>query len=98
MRDGGNMMVYRAFVPAVVLAASLHVAEAQFGGMPGGPSFGGAPIAPSAACQQLLAIRDETQKNANAIQKASEKKAGPDVACKLFRTFLDSESKMIKAI
>ena len=43
-------------------------------------------------------MRDETQKNATAIQKASEKKAGPDVACKLFKTFLASEQKMIEAI
>jgi hypothetical protein len=50
------------------------------------------------ACQQLLAMREETQKNATAIQKASEKKAGLDVACKLFKAFLASEQKMIKAI
>ena len=100
-------MVYRALAPAiallVILAAMPYPVVAQFGGMPGmpgmgAPGFGGPPAAPPPACQQLLAMRDETQKNANAIQKASEKKAGPDVACKLFRTFLAGEAKMIKAI
>jgi len=71
-------------------------------GLPGGPGFGGPLIAPDAGppapCQQLLAMRDETRKNATAIQKASEKKQGPDVACKLFKTFLATEAKMIKGI
>ena len=96
-------MVYRALALLAIVAAMPHPVVAQFSGMPGmpgaaGPGFGGPPAGPPPACQQLLALRDETQKNANAIQKASEKKAGPDVACKLFKTFLASEAKMIQGI
>jgi hypothetical protein len=101
------MMVYRVLGPAlalaVILAAMPRPVGAQFGGMPGmpgmgAPGFGGPPAGPPPACQGLLAMRDETQKNANAIQEAGKKKAGPDVACKLFKNFLASEAKMIKAI
>jgi hypothetical protein len=96
-------MVYRALALLAILAAMPNTVVAQFGGMPGmpgmgAPGFGGPPAGPPPACQQLLAMRDETQKNATAIQKASEKKAGPDVACKLFKTFLANEAKMIKGI
>src|SRR5258705_13838906 len=96
-------MVYRALALLAILAAVPNTVVAQFGGMPGmpgmgAPGFGGPPAGPPPACQQLLAMRDETQKNAGAIQKASEKKAGPEVACKLFKTFLASEAKMIKGI
>jgi hypothetical protein len=43
-------------------------------------------------------MRDETQKHAGAINAASERKAAPAEACKLFRTFLATETKMIKAV
>src|SRR5258708_2368641 len=97
------MSVYRALALLAILAAMPNSVLAQFGGMPGmpgmgAPGFGGPPAGPPPACQQLLAMRDETQKNATAIQKASEKKSGPDVACKLFKVFLASEAKMIKGI
>jgi len=99
------MSVYRALALLAILAAMPNSVLAQFGGMPGMPGmggpgmgFGGPPAGPPPACQQLLVLRDETQKNANAIQKASEKKQGPDVACKLFKTFLATEAKMIKGI
>jgi hypothetical protein len=96
-------MVYRALALLAILAAMPNPVVAQFGGMPGMPGmggggFGGPPAAPPPVCQQMLAMRDETQKNAGAIQKASEKKAGPDVACKLFKVFLASEAKLVKAI
>ena len=69
-------------------------------GMPGSPGggFGAAPSGPPPACQQLLALRDETQKHALAIRAASEKKAPPEEACKAFKTFLASETKMIKGL
>jgi hypothetical protein len=103
------MTVCRAFVLLAVLIAAPGAAYAQFGGMPGmpgspgtpgmpGASGFGAPRTPPPACQELLSLRDEVQKKANAIQKASKRRAPPSVACKLFRTFLSSESKMIKAV
>src|SRR4051812_25005088 len=103
-------MVYRALALLAILAAMPNSVLAQFGGMPGMPGaggpgmggpgmgFGGPPAGPPPARQQLLALRDETQKNANAIQKAGDKKVSPDVACKLFKTFLASEAKMIKGV
>jgi hypothetical protein len=100
---GGIAMTVCRAVPlaAVFIAVMLYPASAQFGGMPGmpgSPGFGAPPAAPPAACQQLLALRDETQKNAAAIQAANQRKASPVEACKLFRTFLASDTKMIKAI
>jgi hypothetical protein len=90
----------------------LWPAAAQFGGMPGmpgspgmgGPGMGspfGAPPpqqGPPPACQQLLVIRDETQKHGAALQAAGQKKAGPEEVCKLFKVFLASEAKMIKGL
>jgi hypothetical protein len=43
-------------------------------------------------------LRDEVQKSANAIRRASERKESPVVACKLFRNFLGAEAKMMKAV
>jgi hypothetical protein len=97
------MMVFRAFaLVAVLVAMPLHAASAQFGGMPGlpgaaGPGFS-APQGPPPVCQQLLALRDETQKHASAIQAANHRKATAQEACKLFRVFLASDSKMIKGV
>ena len=43
-------------------------------------------------------MRDQTQKHASAIGAANERKASPQEACALFRTFLASETKMIKRV
>lgn len=69
--------------------------------MPGSPAPGGfspAPSAPPPACQNLLALRDEVQKHATAIRRANERKESPVVACKLFRSFLSADSRMMKAV
>src|SRR4029077_1198225 len=99
---------YRALAVVVVLAAMpLHQAVGQFGGMPGmpgSPGMGapgggfGAPSGPPPACQQLITMRDETQKHAAAINAASQRKASPQEACKLFKAFLSAEMRMIKAV
>ncbi len=96
---------------AVLALASAHSAQAQFGGMPGmpgsgmgGPGFGGPPAGPPPACQQLLALRDESQKNGAAIRAAGEKAASqhksadPVETCKLFKVFLASEAKFIHGL
>ena len=101
------MTAFRALAFLAILAAMPPSVGAQSGGTLGVPGVGGpgtglpwiavpGPKDPLAACPQLFAMRDETQKNAGAIRKASEKKAGPDVACTLFKVFLASEAKMIK--
>jgi hypothetical protein len=90
---------------AVLVGFPFHPAVAQFGGMPGmpgsqpmAPGFGAAPATPPAVCTELLALRDQTQKHASAIGSANERKASAQEACGLFRTFLASETKMIKAV
>src|SRR6478736_442768 len=103
----GAMTVYRALpLVAMLVAVPLHQAGAQFGGMPGmpgspgmpGAGFGGQPAAPPPACQQLLTLRDETEKNGKAIQHANERKASVQVACRLFKAYLSTETKFIKAM
>jgi hypothetical protein len=95
---------------AVLAAASVYPAAAQFGGMPGmpgSPGMGGfgappaaAPTGPPPACQQLLVLRDEYQKNGAALGAAQHRKDKPDAAeaCKLFKVFLASESKFITGL
>src|SRR5262245_27281023 len=65
-------------------------------GMPGG-AFS-APQEPPPACQQLLSTRDDVNKHGQALQAAGQKKAPPDELCKLFKTFLAVETKMIKGL
>src|SRR3954464_11286841 len=107
-------MTFRRAVPLVLVLAVLPVwpAAAQFGGMPGMPGsgmspgggpggqFGAAPAPqqPPPACQQLLTLRDETQKHGQALQAASQKKASPEELCKLFKVFLGAETKMLKGL
>ena len=108
MTSGRALPLVLAFV-----ALSFASAYAQFGGMgmgvPGSPGMGGMQSAPMrrsarsrnsrrAACQNLMALRDETQKAGKALKTASEKKAPPEEACKLFKVFVAAESKMIKGL
>jgi hypothetical protein len=100
------MTLNRALPWVLVLAVlPLSPAAAQFGGMPGmpgspgmSPGGFGAPQEPPPACQQLLANRDETAKHGQAIHAAGQKKVPPEELCKLFKTFLSSESKMLKGL
>src|SRR5262245_12776248 len=103
------MRVCRILVFASVLIAAPFLAHAQFGGMPGMPGmpgsrmpgeFGAPPpqSGPPPACRELLALRDETQKHGTAIQKANERKATAQEACKLFKTFLAAEAEFIRGL
>jgi hypothetical protein len=92
---------------AVLGLASAHSALAQFGGMPGMPGspgvgggFGGPPAGPPPACQQLMAMRDEAQKNGSLIAAANQRKVKPELTevCKLFKTFIASEAKFIQGM
>jgi len=93
---------------ASVLIAAPFAARGQFGGMPGMPgSMPGVPrgfgaprpqAGPPPACQELMSLRDETQKYGMAIQKANERKATVQEACKLFKNFLAAEAKFIKGL
>jgi hypothetical protein len=102
------MTICRVLSLAAVLGlASAHVALAQFGGMPGMPGapgmgggFGGPPAGPPPACQQLMAMRDEAQKNGSLIAAANQRKVKPELTevCKLFKTFIASEAKFIQGM
>ena len=62
-------------------------------GAPGMGGFGGPPAGPPPVCQQLMAMRDETQKNAAAIGAAQQRKVNDAAeACRLFKVFLASEA------
>jgi hypothetical protein len=102
------MGVFRALLFATLIVATPFCAGAQFGGMPGLPGgapggvpggFGAPPQqGPPPACRELLATRDEVQKHGAAIQKANERKATVQEACKLFRNFLGAEAKFINSL
>ena len=105
------MRVCRSLSLAALIVALPFAANAQFGGMPGlpgGPPGGASGVGglgtpppqsgPPPACRELLAMRDEVQKHGTAIQKANERKATVQEACKLFRNFLGAETKFIKSL
>jgi hypothetical protein len=83
-------------LPFLLLLAAIppSPAAAQFGGTPGTPSG----PAPPPACQQLLSLRDETQKHAQALQAAGQKKVSPEKLCKLFKVYLAAESQIVKGL
>jgi hypothetical protein len=108
------MTFSRAFPLVLALAVlPLGAAMAQFGGMPGMPGspgmpggpgpgagspFGAQPQQPPPACQKLMGLRDEMQKNGQALQAAGQKKAAPDELCKLFNAYLAAGRKMVKGL
>ena len=99
------MKLGRALPLLLALAAVLpSPAAAQFGGMPGTPGapamppFGADPAGPPPACQQLLSLREETQKHAQALQAAGREKASPEELCRLFRVYLAAESRMVMGL
>jgi len=98
------MGAFRVIVLAVLIVATPSAAGAQFGGgqgeLPSGPLVW-PPARPPAlppACQQLLALRDETQKHGMAIQKANERRASVQEACRLFKLFLSAETRFVNSL
>jgi hypothetical protein len=65
---------------------------------PSAPGFGGPPSGPPAACQQLMVIKDEVQKNGLALQAATKRKPSPIEGCKLFTAFAASEAKFLHGL
>src|SRR4029078_7447038 len=53
---------------------------------------------PPPACQQLMTLRDETQKHGQALQAASQKKASAEELCKLFKVFLAAATIMLRGL
>jgi hypothetical protein len=66
--------------------------------------LGIAPMAPQQQAQQqvppcvaqFFKLRDDAQNKAKAIQKASDRKAPPKEACRLFQVFSAAEAKVLK--
>ncbi len=71
-------------------------APAGLGGMGG---FGPPPQQQVPPCvAEFTKLRDDAQKKAQAIQRASQKKATPKEACHLFNVFSAAEEKMMKYV
>jgi hypothetical protein len=86
----------RALLVIAILCAAFQYAGAQSDASPEVPSGAAPKSAPE--CQQLLALRSELLKEAEAIEAANQKKANAATACRLFRNYLATEAKMIKML
>ena len=64
--------------------------------LPIGPAA--AQQVPPSACQHLLTFRDETQKHAQVLQAAGQKRVSPEELCKLFKVYLAAERKMVMGL
>src|SRR5262245_14152274 len=74
-------------VALIVIVAMPLEAGAQPGGVPGEGHVDAPPTGMPPACQRLVAMRDEVQKRGLAIQKANERKAPVQEACRLFGAY-----------
>ena len=70
--------------------------------LPGGGMSAAPPPPPSGgadACMKaFLPLREETEKRGKLIKAASDRKAGPEEACKLIKNFGAAEIKMLKFV
>lgn len=48
--------------------------------------------------KQFMPMREEAEKRGKLLKAASERRAGPDVACKLMTSFIEAEVKMMKFV
>jgi hypothetical protein len=72
---------------------------APFGGGFGAPQQQAGPPPDAAKCQsEFVALRNDAEAKAKAIQTAGKRKAPPSEACKLIGTFSQAELKMIKYV
>jgi hypothetical protein len=85
----------RAGSGIIIVIAALHAVSAL---AQSERSDDRSPPARPPACQQLLALRDELQKHGMAIQKANERKASVQEACRLFELFLSAEAKFVNSL
>jgi hypothetical protein len=92
-REGA--MTGRVLLAIAILVVALQHAGAQFAGTPGLPGGSGGPLP---QCQALLSIRDDLQKHGKAIEEANAKRADVKTACRLFRTYLATEAKMLRML
>jgi hypothetical protein len=99
--------------PATAFGTAPRVAP-SFGNAPAPASFpgsGAAPMAsspfaapptqagpPESCMKDFLPLRQEAEKRGQALKVASDKRLGPEVACKLINSFIQAEVKMIKYV
>ena len=79
------------FIAAVAAPFAVGTASAQFGPPPGAQQQ-----QPPPCIQEFLKLRNDAENKGKAIKAASERKASPQEACKLFSAFTGAEAKMIK--
>jgi hypothetical protein len=94
--------------PPVNGAAPVAVAPRSSFPVTGAAPIGGGGFAPAPPTQQagspeecmkgFFPLRAEAEKRGKLIKAASERHAGPDVACKLIENFAQAEIKMIKYV
>ena len=68
--------------------------------------MGGAPFAapptqggpPDECMKEFMPLRQEAEKRGHMLKEASDKRQGPDVACKLINNFIQAEIKMMKYV
>jgi len=88
---------------ATLVAVPLE-AGAQSGGMPGGvptPDAAGSSAPPGAlspACREIIALREETRRHEQAVQRATERRAPVYETCRLLRGRVAVETKFLKRL
>jgi hypothetical protein len=82
------------FIAACMFFIAARPGAAQFQPMP--PQQAQPQQQAPPCIKEFLRLRDDTQKKADAIKAASERKVGPAEACPLFNVFSAAEEKMIK--
>jgi hypothetical protein len=90
----------RAPAPSFGAAPSPFPAPAAFPGAGASP-FAAPPTQagpPDNCMKEFLPLREEAEKRGHALKLASEKRQGPDVACKLIGNFIQAEIKMMKYV
>jgi hypothetical protein len=65
------------------------------GGFSAPPPQGGGGGPAQECMKQFIPLREEAEKRGKMIKAASDRKAGPDVACGLIKNFAQAEAKMI---
>jgi hypothetical protein len=90
-----SMNLRRAwFIAACLVPAAIAPAAAQF--PPAAPQPQQQQQQTSPCIAEFMRLRDDTQKKANAIRAAGNRKASAKEACGLFNAFTAAEGKMLK--
>jgi hypothetical protein len=93
-----------SFGSAPMPSSSFGAAPASFPA-PGAP-MGNSPFAapptqagpPDNCMKEFLPLRQEAEKRGHMLKEASDKRQGPEVACKIINSFIEAEIKMIKYV